>query len=110
MHADRHPSQPKASGLRQAFDIFFVMGLCFVTLFASMLLQGPDLVDSGKHINYLSVVTPVSVTAIVVILAAYLAYLLTRSNRQLHTLVHTVYDPPSNDDTAPRQEERPTRG
>jgi len=78
----------------QVFEIFFIMALCFATLFASMLLNGPVIVGNGAtgKMNYLKAVTPQSVTIIVIILAVYLIYLLKKSDSELRAMIAGIYD------------------
>jgi len=94
--------------LGQAFDVIFVMALCFATLFASMILNGPVIVGTGAtgQINYMKSITPTSVTIVVVILAVYLVYLLRRSSQQLHNVVDTIYG----DDDQPVADDAVTTG
>lgn len=77
----------------QIFDIFFIMALCFATLLTSMYLTPPVIVGDGATgmVDYIGAITPHSVIIIVVVLSVYLAYLLTKSNKELKIMVEKVY-------------------
>ncbi|MCL2883510.1 MAG: hypothetical protein FWF30_03470 [Coriobacteriia bacterium] len=78
----------------QAFEVFFIMVLCFATLLTSMLLNGAVIVGAGAtgKIDYLSAITPLSVGTIIVILVVYLVYLLRTSNKELHKVISELYE------------------
>jgi len=91
----------------QAFEVFFIMVLCFATLLTSMLLNGAVIVGDGAtgKIDYLSAVTPLSVSIIIVILAVYLVYLLKKSNKELHIMINQIYGGTAKEETPTTLEE-----
>lgn len=76
----------------EVFDVMFIMLLCFVILLTTMLMRGKVLVGSGSTggIDY-SFNFPIFMV-IVVALAAYMFYVISRSNKELRAMIKYRYD------------------
>jgi len=76
----------------EVFDVIFIMVLCFVILLTTMLMRGKVLVGSGSTggIDY-SFNLPIFII-IVVALGSYMFYVISRSNKELKTMVKNNYD------------------
>lgn len=83
---------PKNSVWMEAFDVMFIMLLCFITLLTTMLMRGKVLVGSGSTggIDY-SFNLPVFLM-IVLVLGTYLFYVLSRSDKELKAMISHLYD------------------
>jgi hypothetical protein len=85
------------TALIQWFDILFVMGLCFITMLATMKSRGAVLVGAGAAdgLDY-SFSLPVFVL-VIAILGGYLWYLIAHSEKELQDMVDHVYGPAEKD-------------
>jgi hypothetical protein len=68
--------------LREWFDIFFILILCFSVLLTTLLLQGVVLVgEGGGGMDY--TIDPVTLLATIAILAIYFIVLFAVSNKEM---------------------------
>jgi hypothetical protein len=76
----------------EVFDVMFIMVLCFVILLTTMLMRGKVLVGSGSDggIDY-SFNLPIFIM-FVLALGVYLFYVLSRSNKELKSMIKYLYD------------------
>lgn len=75
------------------FDILFVMGLCFITILATMKARGTVLVGSEASNGFdYSFSLPVFLL-VGVILGVYLWYLISHSEKELKDMVNHIYGP-----------------
>ena len=76
----------------EVFDVMFIMLLCFVILLTTMLMRGKVLVGSGSTggIDY-SFNLPIFMM-IVVALAAYMFYVISRSDKELKAMIKNRYE------------------
>jgi hypothetical protein len=72
-------------------DVFFIMILCFLTLLATMLIQGGVIVGgSGAGMQY---VFDISKFAMVVCwMVAYIVFIIKNSNKELKSMISGIYD------------------
>lgn len=77
----------------EIFDVLFIMLLCFATLLSTMLARGKVLVGSGSGggMDYHFSAWTFLLTFLG--LAAYLAFVVPQSNRELGEIVETLYGP-----------------
>lgn len=92
MKGDIVQKKHKNSLWMEVFDVMFIMLLCFVILLTTMLMRGKVLVGSGSTggIDY-SFNFPIFMV-IVVALAAYMFYVISRSNKELRAMISYRYD------------------
>jgi hypothetical protein len=77
---------PKNSRLMGAFDVLFIMILCFATLLTTMLIQGGVLVgNSSSGIHYVFKIS--TFLAIVVGFVGYLIFIIPQSDKELRAMV-----------------------
>jgi len=83
---------PENSSWMEVFDVMFIMVLCFVILLTTMLMRGKVLVGSGSTggIDY-SFNLPIFMM-IVVALGAYLFYVISRSDKELKSMIKNRYE------------------
>ena len=76
----------------EVFDVMFIMLLCFVILLTTMLMRGKVLVGSGSTggIDY-SFNLPIFMM-IVVALAAYMFYVISKSDKELKAMIKHRYE------------------
>ncbi len=76
----------------EIFDVMFIMVLCFVILLTTMLMRGKVLVGSGSTggIDY-SFNLPIFMM-IVVALGAYMFYVISRSDKELKSMIKNRYE------------------
>lgn len=76
----------------EIFDVMFIMVLCFVILLTTMLMRGKVLVGSGSTggIDY-SFNLPIFLM-LVLALGIYMFYVLSRSNKELKSMIKYLYD------------------
>ena len=85
----------------QWFDTLFMMGLCFVTLLATMLLRGKVLVGEGAGSGLDYSFGFGSCILVLLLFGVYIVYMLVHSERELKDMVNHVYGPKP--DTEPAQ-------
>ncbi|MDP4161117.1 MAG: hypothetical protein Q8911_15385 [Bacillota bacterium] len=76
----------------EAFDVLFVLILCFSTLFATMVVRGKVLAGSGSEgsINYSFNWPFFSATALVLLF--YFFYVILHSDKELRAMIRNLYD------------------
>lgn len=84
--------KPKKKIIVEAFDVLFILLLCFVTLFSTMIGRGKVLVGSGssKGIDYSINWALLAATALILIL--YFIYVLTHSDKELRVMLSKLYE------------------
>jgi hypothetical protein len=80
------------SRLVGAFDVLFIMLLCFATLLATMLGRGKVLVGEGAGEEMGYAFTLPAFLAVLLGLALYLLFVVLRSNRELRRMIGALYD------------------
>lgn len=79
--------------LIQAFDVFFIMILCFLTLLSTMLAQGKVLVGAdGAGGNFVYVLDIKILLPMFVILIAYFFFVCRVSDKSLQTMIKHLYN------------------
>ncbi|MCR6544555.1 hypothetical protein [Dehalobacterium formicoaceticum] len=78
------------SWFMEAFDVLFVMILCFATLLTTMLMQGAVLVGgsaSGMHYSF----NIASFLMVVAGLIIYMVYIIPHSDKELRKMVNHIF-------------------
>ena len=97
MKGSSAPRNRLKTALIQWFDILFIMGLCFITILATMKARGTVLVGSGASGGFdYSFSLPVFLL-VGVILGVYLWYLINHSEKELKDMVNHIYGPAAAD-------------
>ena len=90
-----------------AFDVLFIMLLCFATLLATMLGRGKVLVGEGAGEEMGYAFTLPTFLAVLLGLALYLLFVVLRSNRELRRMIGVLYGREADEE---RREEQDGRG
>ena len=75
----------------EIFDVLFIMVLCFATLLSTMLARGKVLVGSGSGGGMAYNFSAWTFLLTFLGLAAYLAFVIPQSNRELGEIVESLY-------------------
>ncbi len=75
-----------------AFDVLFIMLLCFATLLATMLGRGKVLVGEGTGERMGYAFSLPAFLAVLLGLVLYILFVVRRSNRELRRMVRAIYD------------------
>lgn len=70
----------------EAFDILFIMILCFATLLTAMLIKG----DSSPRMEY--VLKPLTFILTVGVICIYIWYILRESEKGLRAMIKKIYN------------------
>jgi hypothetical protein len=77
--------------IMKAFDIFFILGLCYISLLLPILLRGTVIVGSGEAAGMDYSFDPLAFVLVVLSFFGYVIYLLRNSDKELRALVNNVY-------------------
>ncbi len=80
----------KSNWMNEAFDILFVMILCFATLLSAMLIKG----DSPLKMEY--VIKPATFILTLAVVIIYIWYVAAESEKGLKAMVEKVYSEDGN--------------
>lgn len=76
----------KKNWIYEAFDILFVMILCFATLLSAMLIKG----NSPPKIEY--ILKPVTFIITIGAIGIYIWYVLRESEKELKNMIEKIYN------------------
>lgn len=83
----------KQSGVVLVLDVLFIMILCFVTLFSTMLMRGSVIVGSESADAMKYSFGAISFLVTFAGLGVYLYYILPHSKKELKGMINELYDP-----------------
>lgn len=91
MNAANNPNPSQRNFWLVAFDVLFIMLLCFATLLSTMLMRGAVIVGSGSAggFEYSFDISTFLITACA--LGFYLAYIIKKSDAELSAMIENVY-------------------
>ena len=85
------PGKTRKNRFMEIFDVLFIMVLCFATLLSTMLARGKVLVGSGSGGGMAYNFSAWTFLLTFLGLAAYLAFVIPQSNRELGEIVESLY-------------------